>query len=135
MKKATVLIIMLVLVLSAFVGASVALAYQEAGDESIPTLFDAVVWVLHGGGAGVIAYILMDKVPFLVSLKPEPKRYASIALVAIITLAFWGFGMLMGYMPIPGHWREWLEVAFSTLFVALTTSLLVHGRRDLRKRP
>lgn len=103
-------------------------------DDGTMTLEGGVAWLLTGGGAGTATYILVDKVPFLKKQAPDYKRYWSIGIVLALTGVGWGLGMLMGYMPTPETWRGWIETAFSTGFVALTTSLLIHGRVDLRKK-
>ena len=133
MKKAMVIVV-LVLMLSAFAGATIAFALEGEVPDEVPTLSDAVIWLLNGGGAGVLTYLAIDKVPFLKKLGPDNKRYASYGLVVLFAGLAWGFGMLMGYMSVPGHWREWVEVAFSTMFTALVTSLTIHAKRDLRPK-
>ena len=127
MKK--VALVVLVLVLSALAGVTAAYA---ANDEV--TLEYGLAWLLSGGGAGVITYLLMDKVPYLKKQAPDYKRYWSIGLVFVLVMGGWGLTMLMGYSPIPETWREGVEMAFSIGFVGLTTSLVVHGATDLRQR-
>jgi len=98
------------------------------------TLAEGLAWLLSGGGAGIVTYFLIDKVPFLAKLEPDYKRYVSIALVVVLAAAGWGISMAMGYSPVPETWRAWIETAFSIMFVALTTSLVIHGGRDLRQK-
>jgi len=98
------------------------------------TLKEAILWVGSGGGAGVVAYIAIDKIPKLKALEPDYKRYASIAIVAVLAILAWGAGMAMNYLAVPVGWRGWVEAAFSTIAISLTTSLIVHGARDLKQR-
>lgn len=101
---------------------------------SAPTLEEGLAWVMSGGGAGVITYILIDKVPFLKKLAPDYKRYASIGIVVALAWLGWGATMLMKFSPMPETWRAWIESGFSISFVAITTSQLTHGVRDLRQK-
>lgn len=98
------------------------------------SLGEAIAWVLSGGGAGVIAFFLIEKIKFLAELAPDYKRYASIALTAVLALAAWGAGMGMDYLAVPKDWRNWIEAAFSTIAVALVTAQVIHGATALRKR-
>ena len=133
--KHRIAVILVVLLLSVYAGIAATWTFAESAEESsVPTLSDAVLLLLNGGGAGVVTYIAIDKIKFLAKLGPDHKRYASYGLIVLFAGLAWGFGMLMGYMSIPGHWREWVEVAFSTGFTALVTSLTIHAGRDLRKK-
>lgn len=98
------------------------------------TLVQAVAWLLTGGGAGIVAFWLMNKVGFLKDLAPDYKRYASIILVMVIAGLVWGFGMIIGYIQVPGVWQVWLEDAFAMMFIALSTSQAFHGATSLRQK-
>ena len=102
--------------------------------EEVLTLKEAVLWVMSGGGAGVIAYLLIGNVKALKSLAPDYKRYVSIALTALLALAAWGAGMGMQYLQVPVDWRGWIESAFSIIAVALFASQGIHGVVDLRQK-
>ena len=97
------------------------------------SLGEALAWVLSGGGAGVIAYFIVGKTS-LNELGADYKRYASIAVTAALAIVAWGAGMGMNYLNVPVDWRGWVEAAFSVIAVALTTSQVIHGARDLRQR-
>ncbi len=127
MKKLVFYIFLAMVVSALWVGLAFA-------DDGTMTLGEGVAWLLTGGGAGVFTYILIDKVPYFKKQPPDYKRYWSIGMVVVITILGWGFGMLMNYMPTPAHWREGVEMAFSVMFVSLTSSLLLHGGIDLRKK-
>ena len=45
-------------------------------------LREFLAWLTSGVGAGIASFFLMEKVPYLSNLPPEPKRYAAIALNA-----------------------------------------------------
>lgn len=98
------------------------------------TLQEALAWVISGGGAGVIAWFLMDKIEFLKTLGPDYKRYASLALTALLAVAGWLASIGMAYVVPPETWRGWVESVFSVIAVALLVSQGVHGAINLRKR-
>jgi len=109
----------------------VGLAYA---DDGTLTLEQGLAWVLGGGGAGALTYIAIDKIPYLKKQPPDYKRYWSIGIVVVLAAAAWGLTMLMGYSPVPTNWRQGVEMAFSVMFVAITSSQILHGVIDLRQR-
>ena len=103
-------------------------------DDGALTLEQGLAWVLGGGGAGVLTYFIVGKVPFLKKQEPDYKRYWSIGIVVVLAACAWGLTMLMGYSPVPTTWRAGIEMAFSVMFVALTSSQIMHGAIDLRQK-
>ena len=97
------------------------------------TLQDALIWILSGGGAGQIAYWLMEAVPFLANLTAVWKRYVSLALAALLAVAAFGIGVVFTYLPTPASGREWVEAIFSVIALALGWSQAVHGMTRLAK--
>ena len=101
--------------------------------EEVLTLKEALLWVGSGGGAGVLAYLLVGNVKVLKSLAPDYKRYVSYGITAVLALLAWGAGMGMNYLQVPVDWRGWIEAAFATITVALFASQGLHGIVDLRR--
>lgn len=97
------------------------------------TLQALFIWILTNGGAGAVAYFIMDKVRWLKEQPPDYKRYWSLGIAALVSGAAWGAGMLMTYYPVPVDWRAWVETAFATIGVAVVSSQLIHGATDLRR--
>jgi len=97
------------------------------------SLKDALLLVMSGGGGGVV-YWLMEKVKWLKNLAPEYKRYASLALSALLPVAAWLVMLLFGYESPPTTWVEWAERIFTLAAPALIVSGTLHGRIDLRKK-
>lgn len=97
-------------------------------------LAEVLSWILSGGGAGVIAYLLMDKVWQLAELPAEKKRYVALGLAAGIAWVAYLFTLGMEYQAPPQDVRAWIEALFSIAAVAVGLSQVIHGRRDLRGR-
>lgn len=97
-------------------------------------LQEFALWILSGGGAGVIAYALIAAVPFLSSLAADYKRYASLALTAVIAALIWLGTIWMGWTAQPTNPQAWVESVFSVVATALITAQTIHGARDLRQR-
>lgn len=96
------------------------------------TLFVFLAWVVEGGGAGVAAYFLMEKVKALASLNPEAKRYVSLALAGILAMGVFVLTVFLGYTPQPADAQGWLESLFAVAFLATNLSQIIHGRTKLR---
>jgi hypothetical protein len=98
------------------------------------TLEQGLAWVISGGGAAVLAYFLVGKIPQLAELRSEIKRYVSIFLTSVLAVAAWAASVGLGYTPLPIGWQGWLEGAFAVAFAANLVVGVIHGRRDLRQR-
>ena len=89
-------------------------------------LKDFLVWVLTPG-AGVLAYWLMENVPFLVNLEARLKRFAAFGLSAAFGILAFLVMVGMGYEAVPVDWRAWVEALFSVAAVAGGLSQILHG--------
>ena len=98
------------------------------------TLVDALKWVLLSGGAGVLAYFLMGRVPELAGMQPEPKRYVSWLLSALFAMLAFSLMVALGYSEEPVSVQGWIEQLFYYSSLAIGTSQVTHARRDLSKR-
>lgn len=96
-------------------------------------LFQGLIWIVSGGGAGVLAYFLMEKIPAFANLSSEGKRYASVALAALCGIGAFLVAIVMLYRPEPETWRQWVEQLFAAAFVSVTTSQVIHGRAKLHQ--
>lgn len=97
-------------------------------------LGEVMIWLLQGGGAGIVTYWLMENLPFLVSLSSESKRYVSLLLTGVLSIGAFGIAVVLGYVAQPETAKVWIEAVFSVVAVALNFSLLIHGRQQLRVR-
>jgi hypothetical protein len=93
-----------------------------------------VIWILTGGGAGFIAYALVESVPFLKALAADYKRYVSLALISVLSGGTWALTIWLGWTAMPATPQAWLESVFSVVATALLTAKTVHGFRDLRPK-
>jgi hypothetical protein len=91
------------------------------------TLKDALLWA-QTVGAGVLAYLVMERWPWACSLPARPKRWLAFALSAAFGLATWGLGLLFQYVPLPCcTWRQWCEAAFGVAAAAIVAAQALHG--------
>ena len=91
-------------------------------------------WKLKaGGGCQDIPFISpMEKVPELRDLSSEAKRYASIIIAAVLSMAAFTCSVALGYSPQPESQQAWAEALFAVAFVATGLSQVIHGRVKLR---
>ena len=137
-------VILAVIVLLAVVAVVPAVAQTDSplpppGEDPNPppvddgTLEGFLLWIIGGGGAGAVAFWLMEKLP-LSGLPSELRRYVSLGLAAgVACLAFVG-AVQLGYKPTPVTGQAWLEQLFAIAFLAVTTGQTIHGRLRLRRR-
>jgi hypothetical protein len=95
------------------------------------SLREVLLAVVSGGG-GAIVYWLMDHVKPLETLRPDYKRYASLALSAVLPVLAWLIMLGLGYDAPPPTWQGWLEQAFALAAGAILVSQGVHGAAKLR---
>jgi hypothetical protein len=94
------------------------------------TLKGVIAWIVGGGGAATITFFLMDRIPFLVKLEFEWKRYVSLAIAVLIAVIVDVFAILINFLPRPVG-VGWLETLFSVgaiAVVAVLGSQAAHGR-------
>lgn len=94
-------------------------------------LSELLAWVISGGGAAVVAYFLIERVPALKALLPEPKRYVAIALSAVLAIGAWFCAAAMGYADWPVGVNAWIEQLFFIGSSAFTLSQIIHGAKKL----
>ena len=95
-------------------------------------LYKILLWFVTGGGAGTVSYWLMENVAWLTYLKAEYKRYASVALSAVLAMAAYALTVALAYQAAPETVQAWLEALFAAASVAIGLSQMIHGRRKLR---
>jgi len=96
------------------------------------SLQEFLIWVLSGGGAGVVAFLLMEWIGNNTDLQSDLKRYLSLALAGVVAVGAYSAGVAMGYEPMPEDVRGWIEAVFAVIAVAVMSSQAVHGFTKLR---
>ena len=87
----------------------------------------AFLWFLvSGGGAGIVAYWLMDNVAWFAGLNPKPKRWVAFALSAIVACLAFTASVFAGYSLTPVGALCWIEQLFSVATAAFGLATLLH---------
>jgi len=87
-----------------------------------------LAWIVSGGGAGILAYLIIDWIRGLKSLAPKPKRIVAFALSAVIAAGTWTAGAFVGYQEMPLTALAWVEKLFLVGTSAFGLSQLIHIR-------
>lgn len=96
-------------------------------------LKDFLSYLIAGGGAGLVAYWIVDR--WLSDLQPEWKRYTAWAITAAIAIGVYMIEYVFGYVQSPGpDWRAWVEALFKVVAIAIGVNQTAHARLDLSKR-
>ena len=90
-----------------------------------------IVWLVSGSGAAWVAYTLMEVVPFLANLVPQDKRYASLALAAVVAMLAQAAAVACQCAPTPADWLGWVTLLFSAASLAVIGSQAKHGQTSL----
>jgi len=102
-------------------------------DNVDPTLLQQVLFYLIGPGAGVVTFALMERfAPD--GWSSEIKRYASLALAAILAMGAFAASVGLTYLPQPETVQAWCEALFAVAGLAIGLSQGIHGRARLRNR-
>lgn len=88
-----------------------------------------LVWIISGGGGGVLAYALLEE--FGANLTPKGKRYVAIAGTAVIGVLAFLAAAWLGYMAMPVTPEAWVEALSPIILAAFGVSQIVHGARQL----
>ena len=108
---------------------------QEAPPIDLPSI---VQWLL-GGGAGIVAFFVIENVlpkiiPGFGDLPSEAKRWISWLISALLAALAYGVAVAMGYVPIPADWRMWIEELIRVILAAIVVAEAIHGRFVLSKK-
>lgn len=95
-------------------------------------LSQVLTWFVSGGGAGIVAYFLMEKVRPLAELTSELKRYVSLFLAAVLAMAAFALAVGLRYVESPSTIQSWAEALFAVAFIATNLGQIIHGRKRLR---
>lgn len=96
------------------------------------SLQEFLIWILTRGGAGIIAFALMEWIGRHTNISAEIMRYLSLVLAALVAFGAYMAGVWIGYEPLPETTRAWIEGIFSAIAIAIPLSQAIHGRVRLR---
>ena len=100
--------------------------------ETDTTLLRQVLfWIVGGGGAMGIVYLVFENWAELDVLSPKQKRYSSILAAALLASLAFIVSVVLNYTPDPQGWQGWLEGLFAVAFVAVGGSQWLHGFKRL----
>ncbi len=102
---------------------------EETLDTS--TLRLVLFFLIGSGGAGVVAYYIIDRWPWASNLQPEPKRYLAYALSGVIGVLAYLATLAMNYQAAPEGWRAWIETIVAVAFLSGGVSQFWHAAKDL----
>lgn len=97
-------------------------------------LWEAIDWLVAGGGAGVLAYYILREMDreggWFFLLPPHTKRYVTFALAGGFAAALAALGLggaIAMHYKAPMPWREWVEVLFKVALASILASQGLHG--------
>ena len=88
-----------------------------------------LVWIISGGGSGVLAYALLEELG--AALSPKAKRYVAIASTALLGVTGYMLAAWLGYVTAPITTQGWIEVLSPIILTAFGLSQVIHGARQL----
>ena len=95
--------------------------------------------LVASGIGGTAAYWLLEKWAWFAGLTAEYKRFAALALNALVAILAYLAMLGMGYQTPPADWRAWIETIANVVIALGATTFAVsqvwHGARDLSKSP
>ena len=90
-----------------------------------------IAWILQGGGAGLIAYYVIERWAWAVALDPEPRQYVSWAISGALGIGAWGMSLWFGLQAIPATPQAWVEAAVGAALLAIMGAKTLHTRKRL----
>jgi hypothetical protein len=92
-------------------------------------------WVISGGGAGILAFYLLERWPWFGTLQSEIKRWVAWVVTGVIAdLAYLGCLLILS-QPMPGpDWRAWVIALADIAGAAILVNQGTHARLVLSKQ-
>ena len=98
------------------------------------TLIEVLAWLVSEGGAVTAAYKLVERVPKLAALAPEPKRYAALSIAGGFAAVIYALTVALGLSPVPVGWQAWVVTLLNTALTAAVAGQVVHARAVLSQK-
>ena len=93
-----------------------------------------ILWVLDSGGAGAIAYFLIDRVKGLAELAAVTKRYVAIGISSGVAMLIFWVATQLAYLPAPTTRVGWFEQLVFYATSAFLSSQIIHAKLDLPRK-
>ena len=90
-----------------------------------------IAWILQGGGAGVIAYWIIERWAWAVALDPEPRQWVAWGISGTLGVGAWGLSLWFGLQAIPATPQAWVEALLFAAALAIMGAKAVHTRKQL----
>jgi len=91
----------------------------------------ALFWLVGGGGSAVATYFAVERIRPLAELQSEYKRWVSLGLAAVLSMAAYAGAVGLNYVDAPIGWQAWLESLFAVGGLSAGLGQLIHGRAKL----
>lgn len=89
-------------------------------------------WAVSGGGAGILAYYVLERWQWFTQQSSEHKRYITVLVTFALANAFYLALVFAGYDVMPVGTLAWVEQLFLTGTTAFGLSQIIHAGVDLR---
>ena len=98
-------------------------------------LVDLFVWIVQGGGAGIVSYWFWNRLEVwfeaIAGLDRELKGYLTLILAGLIGGAAGYLMVVLAYVDSPADSKAWIEYLFSVIALSVGMSKVIHARREL----
>ena len=92
-----------------------------------------IAWLAQGGGAGLIAYWIIERWAWAVALDPEPRQYVAWAISGALGVVAWAMSLWFGLQTIPASPQAWFEAAIGAALLAIMGAKIAHARTQLSR--
>ena len=96
--------------------------------ETLLDLRSILIWLISGGGGGVIAWWLIPHVAWMAALEYEHKRWCAMALAGIVGVLATCASVIVFQDSAPADWRGWVIKLVGVFMAAAIAGQLAHAR-------
>ena len=90
-------------------------------------------WVLTGGGAGVIAYLLIEYWPWANGLEKRPKQIVAWIISGVLGMGAWALLVVLELEASPVGAEAWIIALINVAIAAATGAKVLHTAFNLGK--
>ena len=96
--------------------------------ETLIDLRAILIWCISGDGGGVIAWVLIPRVPWMAALTYEHKRWAAMILAGFVGVLATCVSVLVFQDSAPSDWRGWAIKLVAVFMTVAVAGQLAHAR-------